>query len=171
MTSFQDRIIRAATLDVNVYEEVEADKSATVQAVEVVIFASIAAGIGSVASVGIIGIFIGTIMALIGWLVWAYITYIIGVKLYPEPQTDSDYGELLRTMGFSSSPGMIRILGIIPGFSGIIFFLTGIWMLAAMVVAVRQALDYESTFRAVVVCIVGWIIQGIVLAVFLAIFG
>lgn len=171
MDSFQNRIIRAATLDVNVYEEVEADKSATVQAIGVVIFASIAAGIGSVGSVGLSGIFIGTITALIAWLVWAYITYIIGVKLLPEPETESDYGELLRTIGFSSSPGMIRILGIIPGLSGIIFFLTGIWMLVAMIVAVRQALDYQSTLRAVVVCIVGWIIQGIVLALFLAILG
>jgi len=171
MESFQNRIIRAATLDVNIYEEVEADKSATVQAIAVVIFASIAAGIGSIGSVGLSGIFIGTLTALIAWLVWAYITYIIGVKLLPEPQTESDYGELLRTIGFSSSPGMIRIIGIIPGFSGIIFFLTGIWMLVAMIVAVRQALDYQSTLRAVVVCIVGWIIQGIVLALFLAIFS
>jgi hypothetical protein len=171
MDNFQNRIIRAATLDVNIYEEVEADKGATVQAIAVVIFASIAAGIGSIESVGLSGIFIGTITALIAWLVWAYITYIIGVKLLPEPQTESDYGELLRTIGFSSSPGMIRIIGIIPGLSGIIFFLTGIWMLAAMVVAVRQALDYQSTLRAVVVCIVGWVIQGIFLGLFLAIFG
>lgn len=171
MNSFQNRIIRAAKLDVNVYEEVEADKSAMVQAIGVVILASIAAGIGSVERVGLSGIFIGTIIALIAWLIWAYITYIIGVKLLPEPQTKSDYGELLRTIGFSSSPGMIRILGIIPGLSGIVFFLTGIWMLVAMIVAVRQALDYQSTFRAVVVCIVGWIIQGIVLALFLAIFS
>ncbi len=171
MESFQNRIIRAATLDVNIYEEVEADKSATVQAIAVVIFASIAAGIGSFGSVGLSGIFIGTITALIAWLVWACITYIIGVKLLPEPQTESDYGELLRTIGFSSAPGMIRIIGIIPGLSGIIFFLTGIWMLVAMIVAVRQALDYQSTLRAVVVCIAGWIIQGIILALFLAIFG
>jgi hypothetical protein len=171
MDNFQNRIIRAATLDVNIYEEVEADKGATVQAIAVVIFASIAAGIGSIESVGLSGIFIGTITALIAWLVWAYITYIIGVKLLPEPQTESDYGELLRTIGFSSAPGMIRIIGIIPGLSGIIFFLTGIWMLAAMVVAVRQALDYQSTLRAVVVCIVGWVIQGIFLGLFLAIFG
>ena len=111
-----------------------------------------------------------TITALIGWLVWSYITYIIGVKLLPEPQTRADYGELLRTIGFSSSPGLMRIVGIIPGLSGIIFLLTGIWMLVAMIVAVRQALDYQSTFRAVVVCIVGWMLQAIILALFLAMF-
>jgi hypothetical protein len=171
MNSFQNRIFRAARLDANIYEEVEADKSATAQAVGVVILASVAAGIGSVESVGLGGIVLGTITALIGWLVWAYITYFIGVKLLPEPQTKSDYGELLRTIGFASSPGMCRILGIIPGLTGIVFFLTGIWMLVAMVVAVRQALDYQSTLRAVVVCIIGWIIQGIILTLFLAVFG
>ena len=166
MNSFKNRIIRAATFDAGVYEEVEADRGAIGQAVGVVVLASIAGGIGSIWKVGLDGIFTGTIMALLLWLVWAYLTYIIGTKLLPEPQTKANYGELLRTIGFSSAPGMIRILGIIPGLSGIVFFVAGIWMLATMVIAVRQALDYDSTLRAVGVCIVGWIIQVVVLAIF-----
>ncbi|MBW1711158.1 MAG: hypothetical protein JRG97_12815, partial [Deltaproteobacteria bacterium] len=80
-------------------------------------------------------------------------------------------GQLLRTIGFSSSPGLIRIIGIIPGLTGIVFFIASIWMLVAMVIAVRQALDYKSTMRAVGVCLIGWIIQGIILAILLGIFG
>ena len=166
MTSFKKRIIRAATLDATVYEEVEADRDAIGQAVGVVVLASIAGGIGSIWRVGPGGIVTGTITALLLWLFWAFLTYIIGTKLLPEPQTKASYGELLRTIGFSSAPGMIRVLGIIPGLSGIVFFLAGIWMLATMIIAVRQALDYESTWRAVGVCIVGWIIQAAVLAIF-----
>ena len=166
MTSFKKRIIRAATLDAAVYEEVEADRDAIGQAVGVVVLASIAGGIGSIWRVGPGGIVTGTITALLLWLFWAFLTYIIGTKLLPEPQTKASYGELLRTIGFSSAPGMIRVLGIIPGLSGIVFFLAGIWMLATMIIAVRQALDYESTWRAVGVCIVGWIIQAAVLAIF-----
>ena len=82
------------------------------------------------------------------------------------PETKADYGELLRTIGFSSSPGLIRVLGIIPGLANFIFMIAGIWMLIAMVIAVRQALDYTSTMRAVGVCIIGWIIQAIVLGIF-----
>ena len=108
------------------------------------------------------------ILALIGWFIWAYLTYIIGTKILPMPKTRADYGELLRTIGFSSSPGLIRVLGIIPGLSKIIFMVAGIWMLVAMVIAVRQALDYPSTLRAVGVCIIGWIIQAIVLGLFFA---
>jgi len=169
MNPFVDRMIRAAKLDKNLYEEVEADKSALGQSVAVVILSSVAAGIGVIAEAGITGILTGTIMALIGWLIWAYLTYIIGTKILPTPETKADYGELLRTIGFSSSPGLIRIIGIIPGLAGIVFLVAGIWMFIAMIIAVRQALDYTSTWRAVGVCIIGWIVQAIVLGIFLSI--
>lgn len=171
MTSFKDRMIRAAKLDVSLYEEVEADKGAMGQAMGVVVLSSIAAGLGSIERVGVSGIFMGTIIALIGWYIWAYLTYLIGTKLLPEPQTKADHGELLRTIGFSSSPGLIRILGIIPGMSQIVFLVAGIWMLVAMVIAVRQALDYQSTLRAVGVCAIGWVIQIIIVALLFSIFG
>jgi hypothetical protein len=171
MTSFKDRIIRAAKLDVNLYEEVEADKEAMGQAMGVVVLSSIAAGIGSIEKVGFGGVLIGTITALISWYVWAYITYLIGTKLLPEPQTVADHGELLRTIGFSSSPGLIRVLGIIPGLSQIVFLVASIWMLVAMVIAVRQALDYQSTMRAAGVCVIGWIIQAVFIALLFSVFG
>ncbi len=171
MATFKDRIIRAAKLDVHLYEEVEADKEAMGQAMGVVILSSIAAGIGSIAIGGIGGILIGTISALIGWYIWAYLTYFIGTKVFPEPQTRADHAELLRTIGFSSSPGLIRVLGIIPGLAGVVFLVASIWMLVAMVIAVRQALDYKSTLRTVGVCAIGWVIQAVILALVFAIFG
>ena len=171
MTSFWDRIIRAAKLDVDLYEEVEADKGAMGQAMGVVVLSSIAAGVGTIARGGLGGMLIGTILALVGWYVWAYVTYFIGTKLLPEPQTKADYGELLRTIGFSSSPGLIRALSIIPGLGPVVFLVASIWMLVAMIIAVRQALDYESTLRAVGVCVIGWIIQALILMLLFSIFG
>ena len=171
MQNYIDRIVRAAKLDINLYEEVEADKGAMGQAIGVVVLSSIAAGIGSVGTIGVKGIIIGAITALIAWYVWAYMTYFIGAKILPEPQTKADHGELLRTIGFSSSPGLIRVLAIIPGISGIIFTIASIWMLTAMVIAVRQALDYQSTLRAVGVCIIGWVIQAIILMILFAALG
>ncbi|MEE9181754.1 MAG: hypothetical protein V3U33_04220 [candidate division NC10 bacterium] len=158
MASFTDRMIRAAKLDVNLYEEVEADKGAMGQAMGVVVLSSVAAGVGMIAYVGLGGVLMGAIGALIGWYLWAFMTYIIGTKVLPEPQTKADIGELLRTIGFSSSPGLIRVLGIIPPLTGIVFWVADIWMLVAMVIAVRQALDYKGTFRAVGVCVIGWIV-------------
>jgi hypothetical protein len=171
MSSLTDRMIRAAKLDVNVYEEVEADKSAMGQAMWVVVLSSVAAGIGSIGTTGVYGLLIGTIVALIGWFVWAFITYFVGTKILSEPQTSADYGELLRTIGFSSSPGVIRILGIIPVLGWVINIIAGIWMLIAMVIAVRQALDYKSTGRAVGVCLIGWIIQFIIIFGVFFLFG
>jgi len=171
MQNYINRMVRAAKLDVNLYEEVEADKGSMGQAMGVVVLSSIAAGIGSIGSIGVKGVIIGAITALFAWYVWAYLTYFIGAKLLPEPQTKADHGELLRTIGFSSSPGLIRVLAIIPGISGIIFAIASIWMLVAMVIAVRQALDYQSTLRAVGVCMIGWVIQAIILAMLFAALG
>jgi hypothetical protein len=126
-------LIRAAKLDAHLYEEVEADKGAMGQAMAVVVFSSIAGGVAYTASAGLGGILIGTIAALVAWYIWAFLTYLIGTKLLPEPQTKADVGELLRTIGFSSSPGLIRVLGIIPFLRGPVFLVAGVWMLVAMV--------------------------------------
>jgi hypothetical protein len=175
MKSLKDRMIRAAKLDASLYEEVEADTEAMGQAIKVVVLSSVAAGIGTITRGGFAGvipsILLGTIFALISWFVWAYLTYFIGTKLLSEAQTKTDLGELLRTIGFSSSPGLIRVLGVIPGLTGLVFFVASIWMLMAMVIAVKQALDFESTLRASGVVLIGAIVQGLILAVLFSILG
>jgi hypothetical protein len=95
----------------------------------------------------------------VGWFIWAGLTFLIGTKILPEPQTKADLGELLRTIGFSASPGVLRIFGMIPLLGGLIALAASVWMLVAMIVAVRQALDYTSTGRAVGVCVIGWLVQ------------
>ena len=173
MTSFTDRMVGAATLDVGVYEEVEADTGATGQAMGVVFLSSLAGGIGSVGigAGGFGGIVSGGIGALIGWVSWAAVTYLIGTRLLPEPETRADVGELMRTLGFAQSPGLARILGVIPVLGPVVFLVVSIWMLVAMVIAVRQALDYTSTSRAVGVCVVGWVLSLVITFVFVLLFG
>ncbi len=167
MASMVDRMIRAAKLDVQLYEEVEADKGSLGQAMGVVVLASIAGGVGSGRLGGLTGFFIGTVGALIAWFIWAALTYFIGTRILPEPTTRADVGELLRTTGFSSSPGLIRVLGLVPGITDVVFLVSGVWMLTAMIIAVRQALDYRSTFRAVGVCVIGWVVQVVVMLLLL----
>ena len=162
MASLKDRMIRAAKLDIQLYEEVEADQGAMGQATTVVVLSAVAAGVGS-GGAGFFAIVLGTIAALVGWYVWAFLTYFIGTRLLPEPQTRADHGELLRTIGFSSTPGVLRVFGIIPGLMSLVFTVTGLWMLVAMIIAVRQALDYNSTLRAVGVCLIGWLVQAAIL--------
>ena len=166
-----DRMIRAAKLDEKLYWEVENDKGAMGQAMLVVVFSGLAAGFGSMTATGFSGLLYGTVSALISWFIWSYITFFVGTKFLAEPQTKADYGELLRTLGFASTPGIFRVLGIIPFVSGLIFFIISIWMLAAMIVAVKQALDYKSTWRAVGVCLIGWVIQAVLFLIFASVVG
>lgn len=171
MASFTERLLGAARLDANTYEEVEADTTATGQAMSVVVISSVAAGIGSIGDVGIAGVLGITVIALIGWFIWAGLTYLIGTKMLPEPQTKSDMGELLRTTGFASSPGILRVLGILPLLGGLVSLVASIWMLVAFVVAVRQALDYKSTGRAVAVCLIGFVVYMVAIFGMMAVFG
>ena len=169
-SQFVNRMIRACKLDVSLYEEVEADKSATLQAAGVVVLSSLAAGVGAL-SLGASNFLMAPLLSLISWYVWAYIIYFIGAKLFPEPTTVADHGELLRTIGFSSAPGLIRVFGFIPELMSITFIGAAIWMLVAMIIAVRQALDYQSTWRAIGVVVIGFLVQAIFLVMVLRLFG
>jgi hypothetical protein len=171
MNPFMTRMLRAAKLDVPFYEEIEADRSAMPQAMGVVVLSSLAAGVGSIANLGLGGMLLGTLAALGSWYLWAWLTYFIGTRFLAEPQTEADLGQLLRTTGFSSSPGLLRVFGIIPGLGPIVFAVAAIWMLVAMVIAVRQALDYTSTMRAVGVCVIGWIVQTLIMLLLFALLG
>lgn len=154
-----DRMKRAALLDVHLYEEVEADRTATGQAAAVVAIVAVAQGLGA-ASLGISGIIAGTVAALIAWLGWAGITYLIGDKLLGGTAT---WGELLRTLGFAQSPGLLGILAFLPLLGGAIRFVVAVWVLVAGIIAIRQALDF-GTGKAILTAVVGWLALAIPMA-------
>jgi len=171
--TFLQRLIGAVSLDTAIYEEVEADRSATGQAMLVVVLSSLAAGFGARGLGGYSpgNIFFISMLSLMAWAAWALVTFEIGTRLMPERGTRADVGQLLRTIGFSSAPGMLRVFGALPGVTIPMFVLTSLWMLAAMVVAVRQALDYSSTARAIAVCALGWALAIVMALVLGVIFG
>jgi len=171
MHSIAQRMIGAARLDAATYEEVEADRGATGQAFLVVLLASAAAGIGAFEDRAFWGVLWHTIHGLALWYVWAYITFWVGTRLLPSPETSADHGELLRTIGFSSAPGILRVLDLITPIAGAVFVICTLWMLVAMVVAVRQALDYPSTLRAVAVCAIGFPVYALGLMVSILLLG
>ncbi len=153
-------------LDIRVYEDLEADPSATSQAALVVLLSSLAAGVGTgAAGFEARAIIVGTLGGFVGWVSWAALTYLLGTRLLPEPQTRANVGELLRTLAFAAAPGILRIVGAVPALAWSAFAVTSVWMLAAMVVAVRQALDYRSTSRAITVCALGWLLSLAVAAI------
>jgi hypothetical protein len=166
MATLIERAIGAARLDVATYEEVEHDPSALGQAMAVVVVAAIASGIGS-AQQGLLGLAVGALASLVGWFVWAGLVYLVGTRLLPAPGTKADLSQLLRTTGFSAAPGVLAAGGVVPGIGMIVVAVAGLWQLATMVVAVRQALDYPSTGRAIAVCLIGFVVYVLIVGVLL----
>jgi hypothetical protein len=156
--TFAKRVKGVLILDVRTYEEIEADTTANAQALLVVVAASVAAGLGAGVRLGAIGLLRETLGALIGWVMWAAVTWVIGSKLLPEPQTRTNMGELLRVIGYAYAPNLFRFLAFIPALGVVISTVVAFWLLAATIVAVRQALDYVSTLRATAVVLIGWLI-------------
>lgn len=161
MQGLAGRMIGIAGFSLRSYEEVEADFSATRSAIGVVLVSSLAAavGIGVTNPRAIVGI---VAVSVLTWLLWVALTLFIGTRLLPEGATHADFGQVLRTTGFSASVGILRILGLLPVIGMPIFAIVTVWMLLTFVVAIRQALDFSSTFRAFAVCILGWIIHAVI---------
>ncbi len=169
--SMVDRMIRVCRLDVHMFEEVEADTSATRQALSVVALVALATGIASLGTTGLSGLFVGVVVSIAGWAIWAWILYLIGTKILPSHETHADWGQLARTVGFAQSPGVFRVLGVVPVVGGIIFLVVSVWMLVAMVIAVRQALDYTSTWRAIGVVLLSFIPYLVLMTIAFALLG
>lgn len=176
-TGLFNRMFRAAQLQPAFYEEVEADAGATGQALVAVVLASVATGVASgleqmsFRSEGFLyGLMYGIAASIVGWLLWALFAYIFGVSILRGPHTSSTWGELLRTMGFANSPGVLRVFAFLPGVGGIIAFGVSVWTLFAAIIAVRQALDF-STWRAIVTALIGWLAYMFLLFVLLGLAG
>lgn len=159
-TPFPLRMLRAAMLHADTYEEVEADRSSIRQAVLVVAIASASAGLGAwlrtLAGHELTGsglplptyLAVVTLEPLVIWLTSGAFAYMVGATFLAGPETQTDYREVLRTTGFAFTPGILSAFGWLPDPIGVgCLALARVWILVACIVAVRQALDF-TTFRA-----------------------
>ena len=164
---FLNRIYRSVKIDPEVFDEVQKDKKATTSAGVVVVLSSLAAGIGA-SHLGVVNFYLAPVLSLVSWFIWAYIVYFVGVKLFPDLKTKTTHPALLRSIGFSSAPGMIRVLGFNEDLMTVMFVGSAFWMLTCMVVAIKQTLNYKSLWKALGVVIIAWFIQAFLLIVILA---
>ena len=165
------RLAGAMLLDSSTYEDVEADRRATVWAALTVLIASVGEGVALRGQGGLANVALMSAVALMGWAAWALLTFEVGARLMPGARTHSDVGELLRTLGFAAAPGVVAYLSLVPGLMMPVLLISRAWMLLAMIVAVRQALDYKTTGRAVGVCVAGWALSLVVAVVIGLIFA
>ena len=152
-----ERVTGVLALRPSVFEEIEADTTANAQAFAIVVLASLAAGLGGGLGGGAVGMMRETIGAVVGWVMWAGVTYVLGARLMPEPETRTDMGELLRVIGYSYAPSFFALFAGLPLVGYGIRVAVDFWLLATTVLAVRQALDYKSTLRAFAVVLIGWL--------------
>lgn len=150
---FFPRLIGAAIFDVDTYEEVEADQTATPQAALVVGLVAVAAAIGGFQGVGVGAFVAGILATYLGWAIWSGTCYLVGVQLF---DGTADWGELLRTVGFALAPGILLVLRAVPGLGVIVQIGVSLWMLATVLVAIRQALDF-GTGRALATALAGFV--------------
>ncbi len=168
--TFGDRVVGAMKLDANTFEDIERDPTALGQAVGVIALAAVSAGIGNLWYGGITGIIFGVIISLIGYAVWALVVWLVGTKIMPDPATKADFPEAFRVIGFAAAPGLFSAITIIPILGWLLMLLIWLWSIAAMVIAVRQVLDYTDTFKAVIVVLIGFVVQLVVSAILGAMF-
>jgi hypothetical protein len=164
---FLNRVFRSIKIDPDVYDEVQKDKTATLPAAIVVVISSLAAGIAA-KQLGASSFIFAPILSLVSWFVWAYIVYFVGVKLFPDAKTKTTHAALLRAIGFSSAPGIIRVFSFTPELMTVTFIGSALWMLACMVVAVRQTLNFKSLWKALGVVVMSWFVQAFALISILA---
>lgn len=168
--TFGERIIGAAKLDPNTFEEVERDQSAMGQAVGVIVLAAVSGGIGNIWYGGITGIIFSAFAALMGYALWSVVVWLVGTKVMPDPATKADFPETFRVIGFAAAPGLLGFITIIPLLGWLLMFVIWLWTIAAMVVAVKAALDYTDTFKAVLVVVIGFVVHFVVTATITAMF-
>ena len=155
------RMLGAALLRVDTYEEVERESSATLQALLVVVLVTIASLGGALLGgdkVDVVSaVIVGLVRGVASWALWALATWIIGATICKTEHTEADWGQLARCTGFAQTPRILNVLAFVPVVGGLIVLVASIWSLAAMVVGVRQALDYTSTCRALIVILLALI--------------
>ncbi len=161
MTRLFRRFIGVLVLDASTFEDIEADRRSAMESVLVLVAACLGGGFGSMGLglVGPVGFVTGAIVTLAGWLVWVSVIKVVGTTVLAEPQTSSDRRELLRTLGFAAAPGVFFAFAAMSAIASLVLVGVSIWMVAAAVLAVRQALDYRSTARAIAVCAIAWVLS------------
>jgi len=159
MASFPNRVVGALRLQPATFEEIEHDPRATIQAVIVVAAVAIARGIGARSVTGFAYLLL---FGFVGWAVGSAVIWIVGTRLLRGRNTEADLSQLLRTVGFAQAPNVLAVSAVVPVLGWVLTIAGLLWSLAALVVAVRQALDYEDTVRAVVVCVVAWLIMMLI---------
>ena len=168
MASFGERVVGAMTLNAATFQEIENDPTAMGQAVGVIALAAVSMGLGWIFYSGLTGIVWNILSSVVAYAIWAVFIWLFGTKVMPDPATKADFPETFRTVAFAVAPGLLGIITIIPLLGWLLYFAIVLWQLAAMVVAVKEVLDYTDTVKAVIVVVIGMVLYFVVMGMIMA---
>jgi hypothetical protein len=148
-----DRVLRAVRLDPTLYREVAADDRLMGEAALIVLAATLLSAIGT--GIGsrswVLGFGAELINGfLIGWLLWAVIANLVGDFIGGRSQLS----EMVRALGYANAPRFVGVLGFLPCVGPIFRLAAWLLTIAAGVVAIREAMDFD-TFKALVTAVIG----------------
>jgi hypothetical protein len=173
-----DRIMRAIRLDWTVFREIAEDQNAMTEAAIIVLVVTFLSGVGTfigslIADVGFGGAllaFFGTWLisgVLIGWIGWAILTFFVGTTFF---QGRSDIPEMMRVLGYANAPNLLGIFGFIPCVGWLISLAGAILALIAGVIAVREAMEFDTT-KAIITVVIAWVIAFVISLILGGLFG
>ena len=102
------------------------------------------------------------VTALLSWLVWGVLIYVIGIKLFPDQSTNTNFRKIMITVGLAHAPGLFRFLVFVPSLVVPIVFLTQFWIFASLIIGIRETLNFKSNFKSAGVIIIAFLIISIV---------
>jgi hypothetical protein len=152
MNSLVRQTIGAMTFRAAIYREIATQPGATAPAIGILLLSCFVPGSVSI----VYGTLGGILYSFSGWAIWICLAYMIGAKIFPESPVDSGLLRLLRAGGFAASPALLGFFGLAAVVGHILPITTTVWVIAATAVAIREALQYRTTSRAVAVCLASW---------------
>ena len=159
-----ERIVRAIRLDWTVFGEIAKDRDALKEAAIIVAVVTFLSAVGTGIAAGSFGAFFGDWIAgiAVGWIGWAIITYFVGTALY---KGETDIPEMLRVLGYANAPILLGLLSFIPCVGWLFPLIGGLLALVAGVIAIREAMDFDTS-NAIITVIIGWIVMMVIRGVF-----
>ena len=94
-------------------------------------------------SIGISGI-----TAILTWFIWGIFIYVIGVKIFPDKESNISFKKVLIAVGYAHAPGIIRFFAVTPDLVIPIIFLTQFWIFASLIISTKQVLNLKSNLKS-----------------------
>ena len=145
---FLNIIVRSLKLDKTLYKENKYFGEAGIYFAGLIMILDGVAGAVAANTVIKTAIGMSGLTAILTWFIWAILIYVLGVKIFPDKQTKVSFKKVLTAVGFAHAPGLLRFFAVTPELMIPIIFITQFWIFAALIISIRQILNFKSNLKS-----------------------